>query len=208
MPVPKEAFTIEGGCNCNAIRYKIDIPAFDSRPFRSTIETPLDPKDEVRLPYIITDHCNDCRKATGSIMAFWICSPPEMISVSCIARSGESETLKPTPWVTAAEVFRGHGPQTHKTFLTFYKSSPDVSRGFCGRCGTNLTFYGKPPEGYTEMIDIVLGTIDREYLEGYQLSPERQLEWDFGIDWIQKLSIEGQGHLPKYHDYKLDEEVK
>ena len=57
------------------------------------------------------------------------------------------------------------------------------------------------------MLDVVLGSVDREDLEREALRPERQLWWDLGTPWVQKLSLEGVSHLPKHPDYKVDEVV-
>ena len=57
------------------------------------------------------------------------------------------------------------------------------------------------------MLDILLGTVDREALDGDWLTPERHLWWECGVDWIRKFSREGAGGLPKHPTYKIDEAV-
>ncbi|KAL7954528.1 hypothetical protein V8C34DRAFT_294143 [Trichoderma compactum] len=32
MPLPHEPITIHGGCNCGAVRYRINVPSFEQRP--------------------------------------------------------------------------------------------------------------------------------------------------------------------------------
>ena len=178
MPLNDDALTVEGGCNCGAIRFKIDIPAVSERPlhFSGGSEQHEAP---VRLPMIVIDHCNDCRRATGSILPFWICTPIAMLSASCVMRSsaGHRPSAQTTStnqkWIPAKDIFE---PciASEETFITFYESSEGRRRSFCGRCGTNLAYSIFPtPEGWPEMLDIVLGTIDREYLEKDNLAPER-----------------------------------
>lgn len=57
------------------------------------------------------------------------------------------------------------------------------------------------------MLDVVLGTIDREYLEGHQLAPERPLWWDCGVEWIKRLTNEGAAHLVKHPSYQVGDVV-
>ena len=57
------------------------------------------------------------------------------------------------------------------------------------------------------MLDIVLGTVDRQELDADTLAPERQLWWDCGIDWIKRLTTEGAGILPRHPIYKVNEVV-
>ena len=61
------------------------------------------------------------------------------------------------------------------------------------------------PDGWPDMLDIVLGTVDREDLELDSLVPERQLWWDKGISWVQKFSESGAMTLPKHPLYKINE---
>ena len=61
------------------------------------------------------------------------------------------------------------------------------------------------PDGWPDMLDIVLGTVDREDLERDSLAPERQLWWDRGIHWVQNFSESGAVALPKHPNYKINE---
>jgi len=79
--------SIEGGCLCGAVRYRIE-----SQPFSSG-----------------TCLCGTCRKASAAAIVPWI-------SVD----SAHFAFTKGRP--------------------TEYKSSPQVIRTFCGRCGTPLTY--------------------------------------------------------------------
>ncbi len=214
MPLPAGPLIIEGGCNCRAIRYKIDIPAINDRPLHFSGGSESHP-EKVHLPLVAIHHCNDCRRATGSILPFWICTPISMVSTSCIARSSNSSdqhkadtTPSSKGWHPAADIF-APGTASESTFLTFYESSEGRRRSFCGRCGTNLAYAIFPtPEGWPDMLDVVLGTVGREHLEGHHLAPERQLWWDCGVDWIRQLSNEGVGHLVKHPSYDVGEVVQ
>jgi hypothetical protein len=79
------------------------------------------------------------------------------------------------------------------TFYTEYNSSPDVHRGFCGRCGTTLTFcyMGEKP-GWPlpeRNFDVSLGTLDAEFLE--KVRPDRHGWWTDGIGWVKELVRNG-----------------
>lgn len=106
------------------------------------------------------------------------------------------------------------------TWLRNYGSSEGRTRTFCGRCGTPLVYNVRPmPAGWPEMLDFVLGTIDREDLEretedggtvsgGFAhglLQPERQLWWERGIPWLRRVVQGFEG--PKHDSYAPDEEI-
>lgn len=54
------------------------------------------------------------------------------------------------------------------------------------------------PEGWPQMLDILMGTIDRKDLEREELRPERHVWWDKGIGWIQELFGRGDEGMPKH----------
>lgn len=121
---------------------------------------------------------------------------------------GDSEAAY-GPYLPASEVFT-HGPASADSFLSFYRSSTGVLRRFCGRCGTCLTHvchHGGGGEG--EVLDLMLGTVDRGDLEGsagredeevraggegewrYNLEPDMHLWWGRGIEWVKRIVGEG-----------------
>ena len=227
MPLPAEAITVQGGCNCRAIRYRVEIPALNDRPLNPYLtmrpsgkkqddgekvqqrdrREPSAEKAEStpRMPMLATDHCNDCRRATGSILPFWMATPLGMVSAAITASSGGESDI--TDWRPGNEVFHTNplpsksesdeGTTLNSSPLRFYDSSPGRRRSFCSRCGTMLSYIAFShgvPDGWPLMLDIVLGTVDREFLEKDDwFVPERQLWWDKGIPWIHKLSVSGLG---------------
>jgi len=72
-----------------------------------------------------------------------------------------------------------------------YKSSPEVSRYFCNRCGTNLIFVNEKQRVETLEMDIVLGTLDKEGLEMEGMRPDRHIYWDYGVGWMKRIVAEG-----------------
>lgn len=57
------------------------------------------------------------------------------------------------------------------------------------------------------MLDIWLGTVDREDLEKDYMSPERMLWCDMGVPWIRKLATSGGGGMPCHPLTKIDKLV-
>jgi hypothetical protein len=106
------------------------------------------------------------------------------------------EGAERTPWIPASETFIRDSK--YNTYLSFFESSPTKTRSFCSRCGTPLTYAVVPmPEGWPDMLDIVLGTVDREDLEK-DLAPEREMWQDRGIPWIQNFARIGSGGIPRH----------
>ncbi len=203
MPLSSNAVTLHGGCNCRAIRYRIEVPPLSSRPIN-----PFSDDSQVTFPMIATDHCNDCRRATGSILPTWICVPAEMISVS-LRRAPPSAAPKVEsndgPWRPAMEVLRAGSRAAEGSTLSFYGSSPQRTRTFCGHCGTNLTYAIFPMvQGLPDLFDTVLGTLDRGDLES--ASPERHCWWERGIPWVQAMTSGGP-EIPRHPTFKVNEFV-
>lgn len=225
MPLPDEALTVTGGCNCGAIRYRIAIPPVSDRPAHfAVVATEGESQKEAspRLPMVITDHCNDCRSATSSILPAWILTPEDMITLSCLPRpaagdddnddgysrihggalqtrdtAAQLDDARP-PFTPAHDVLCGLDEEARlKTWLRVYRSrvaadSPygaNSARSFCGRCGTNIAYIVEPfpVPSPVRMVDVILGTADRECIASSALEPERQLWWECGVPWIQKL---------------------
>ena len=173
-----------------------------------------------RMPFICTDMCNDCRSATSSLIPAWICVPAEMVSLSCLRRDDPAQPPEPKteagfpklalaarPWLSGASDTAG----THlKLFAS--RDSPESSvktivRSFCGRCGTNMFYVADPmPFGFPEMIDVILGTVDRADLEKEYMRPERQLWWDYGIPWVKDLVKGFPG--PKHPEFTPTEMIQ
>lgn len=200
MPLPQHALVLHGGCNCGAVRYRVEIPENSKRP-----TNPVSNGD-VTFPVVLTDHCNDCRKALGSILPTWICVPAPMMSciLEPIVADSDSPPSGDKAWLPVTNFFYP-GPQSEKYWLRFYKSSERTTRSFCGKCGTNLT-YSIPNlgQGWPDMFDVVLGTLDKGDLENDWMAPDRHCWVSCEIPWISKLT-NGIPSMPRHPSYKLDE---
>ena len=96
--------TIEGGCLCGAVRYRIE-----GQPLASG-----------------TCQCRTCRKASAAAIVPWL----HLDGATFAFVAG-----KPVE----------------------FKSSPAVTRTFCGRCGTPLTYW---TTRYGPAIDVTTGSLD------------------------------------------------
>ncbi|CAN5922497.1 GFA family protein [soil metagenome] len=96
--------TLEGGCLCGAVRYRVTGPALSSG----------------------SCHCRTCRKAS---------SAPELPFVTLAA--------------TSFEILQG-APSD-------YRSSAEVTRSFCSRCGSPLTYRH---EAKPDKLDIMTCSLD------------------------------------------------
>ena len=96
--------TIEGGCQCKAVRYAIS---------GSPVMTAL-------------CHCSMCRRANAAPAVAWAMYDEAHVD------------------------FGGHPP-------SIYESSPGCRRGFCSRCGTQISFTADHMPG---LIDITIGSLD------------------------------------------------
>jgi hypothetical protein len=201
--------TLQGGCLCAAIRYTIEIPPVESRPpAPNAAPTPVaDPTGAVEkkttlLPLIEIDHCSSCRLAAGSIIQAWIVCPKSWVSWRLLPRGhslhGEMvQRPKDDEYQrhTTDDVVQPPVDMCKSTYLSQFVSSKDVHRGFCGRCGTTLTYcYTGPKPGWTLLernFDVALGTLDREFLELDGVRPDRQGWWSDGISWVRRMLRDG-----------------
>lgn len=200
MAFPEQPLTIHGGCSCKAFRYKITIPSSSERPLNpywSNAQT----KQDRRMPMIAICHCNDCRLATGSLLPVIMAADLSWVSVSVASKDTTSSgTEHEETWVTAEELLDYEDSFFEDRHLSFYRSSPGRRRWFCGRCGTHTGYNIDPgfipPEwGWPRMIDIWLGTIDREDLEHEWMKPDTQVYCHLGIDWVKGFVMNGDGNI-------------
>jgi hypothetical protein len=174
-----EALDLHGGCDCKAIRHQITIPPLEER----TILFPAAEnkgEGDLRPPETYFDHCNKCRTVSGAIVQCWLNCPRTWVDWTL------SSTAEPSKNGVSTKDFLENSPPT----FTLYKSSPEVSRYFCGHCGTNLVYVYEGERKESAMIDIVMGSLDKESLETEGLRPDRHFYWDHGVSWVKSI-VEG-----------------
>lgn len=191
---PKDAFTLSGGCNCKAIRYKLDFLPESDRP----VALPAGKSNgqgDIRMPQSVICFCNDCRIASGNLVLFALLCPPEQTNFSLLTKStSDNKRLG----ISATQAFAdspdspvvGETSFVGDSFFGLYQSSEKALRAFCSKCGTPIMYIYTPrplPPGATSGgVDIYLGTIDREDLE--KLSAlDRMVNCKIGIDWVKRL---------------------
>jgi rhodanese-related sulfurtransferase len=195
---------IHGGCNCQAIRYTVNVPDFASRPQNPYRSPGTSLGEDLRIPMVAVDHRNDCRRATGAILPMVLVTEISTVSVTCANRYDPDKTKN----FTATELFNFETVRERDVFLTCYKSSEKRTRWFCRRCGTSLGYTidagGIPPEwGWPKMLDLWLGTVDRKDLDdGDKMEPERQLWCNMGVGWIRRFARSG---IPEHPLTKIDQ---
>lgn len=95
---------------------------------------------------------------------------------------------------TAVEALRPSKEILETTYLSYFSSSKDVHRTFCGRCGTGLTYHysGEDDEEAAEdkwgpYFDVALGTLDEESTRVQGVRPTRHGHCDDGIGWVKDM---------------------
>lgn len=225
MTLPDSANTITGGCSCGAIRYRIAIP-----PLSSRLLSPLAPPSaNVRLPQVLTCHCNDCRRITGSFLPVAVIDlAAPMLTVSAMSPASETtlvsgrilDVLKDDydaekadserpPYVPAVDVLRA--TRESDTWLRFFHSAKcgeDFSRSFCGRCGTQLCYHFQLRRGaaqsneWKDVFHLYLGTIDREFHDKGWLVPDAEIHFKYGTQMSKSTSATAVGlrDVPKMQE--------
>lgn len=200
MGLPKDAFELQGGCHCGAIRYRISAPEHGERPLHHSLTKAPEPpsKDGPRMPYTGFCACQHCRRATGSVIYTMICCPISTVEVKVQARTGSdlaasSSSAHLSPWQPADKIFIE--PEHHKTchshdnYMGFYNSSARNIRYFCSRCGTHLgfrTFDTEATQAARGILDLMVATLDEHHLTANDnLRPEKLMEWNGGVQWMK-----------------------
>ncbi|EXJ69767.1 uncharacterized protein A1O5_06838 [Cladophialophora psammophila CBS 110553] len=222
MPLPKRPLILHGGCNCRAIRFRISVPGFADRPlapYRSShtggaASVGVDDND-TRVPFVLIDHCNDCRRATSAALPMCIVTETRTVEISCLPREGVADRIQARRdkdlndesrhWSPIEPVLTCHEslstiPFTTPSTLGHYVSSPGRNRWFCANCGTPLAYSvseGSLPKDWhwPKMFDIWLGTLDREDLVNEWMRPDHALWCHFAVPWIADTSRAGARRL-------------
>ena len=192
------------------------MPPYAERP-QTIYKTPGADIGDLRLPAVYMDHCNDCRRATSSILPMGFVAVTDTVRASVLSSPAEGDyafTISDNDreWLPASLVFDSHNPKLQELNLALYKSSPGRSRWFCQRCGTMVAYSvdeGVIPKewGWPKMLDIWLGTVDREDLQEDYMKPERMLWCEKGVPWIRELAKNGAGGIPEHPLTKIDKVV-
>jgi len=213
--LPAQGVILNGGCYCSNVRYKIIIPSYQDRPVTTTNDKNKG-RGEIRFPSINFDHCNDCRKATGTLVPSWIICPQSWVKWSVTASEvqfsvptgcSEGSDIKDGKRVEIASEEFVQIPTALDGLLTAFNSSPETWRTFCSKCGTNLSFVCLTKRGADKVpqIDINFGSLDRESLEKPGVRPNAHFYCRYGIDWVQKVLWEGDSTIGGEALYKYPE---
>ncbi|KAI9158621.1 hypothetical protein HJFPF1_06619 [Paramyrothecium foliicola] len=242
MPLPDTSLDITGGCSCGAVRYLIAISEVSSRipnPFtpseygicmpsviachcndcRRATGSGL-PNVIIQIPApLITvsamspSSAEESHQNSGRIL--------DVLSPGYDAAAADASR---PPYVPATDLLRAL-PGTEKTWLRFFHSGncgASKSRSFCGRCGTQVcyhleltpehTYNGVMPNGWSDLFDVYLGSVDRQFLEKDWLLPACDLQFKHGTPLSKQVSATAKifKDIPKmqeWDDVVVEEEL-
>lgn len=129
------------------------------------------------------------------------------------------------PYLPALDVLRaiddgGRSSDSNSTWLRFFHSldcGANMSRSFCGRCGTQVCFHfrlkpeycynGELPDGWSDLFDLFLGTVDREFLDKDWFLPNSEVNFMHGTLFSRTVSATAKHlkSLPKSQGMGGDE---
>ena len=143
---------------------------------------------------------NETRKTTGGCMcgAVRYEAEGEPINVlHCHCESCRSHTGAPVVTFVAFDEDKVKFPKTDRQI---YNSSPGVKRGFCGQCGTPLTWEGAGWDG--PIIEVYISTLDdpNAFVPTFHGYHGERLEWFDVADSLPRYAAgSGDGAPPYRH---------
>ncbi|TGZ85690.1 hypothetical protein EX30DRAFT_30466 [Ascodesmis nigricans] len=154
--------TLTGSCHCTQLHYTITIPSHPPADF----------------PTIDFDHCTSCRLTSGGLVMCWLIIRLEWLTF----------TSHPGVGVLDMVSSGGNSNEETKAPMRGYKSSPDVTRGFCGNCGASLTFY----RDGREWVDVSVAGLGKEVVQ-WLGGPDVQSWVGDSVGWVHGMAREGFG---------------
>jgi hypothetical protein len=152
---------LNASCRCGAVSFQIARPDISTNGSASK-----------KYPAGL-DACTSCRKVTGCEITSWAFVPRERIRTSIHGTSKNSES-------------KGDAQRPldllDMSALTYYQTSPAVTRGFCSTCGANVFYYRhRGKTGKEDTIDIAAGLLESRA----GVRAEDWLVWDhYGDDVV------------------------
>lgn len=124
-----------------------------------------------------------------------------------------SDATRP-PYLLATDVLRPGEPGARATslrfFHSFYCDANVASRSFCSRCGSPVGFHYRPraeyfgeffqpPDGWEDVVDVLLGTVDKFCLNRDEMQVEHDMSWSDALDWCRKQILNGRSDVGARH---------
>lgn len=166
LPLPQEESHLVAECHCGGVSLSIR-RANHTAKATSRCDNNSDPTKY--LTYLCA--CRSCRLTTGTSLVPWTLVYPEDI-FNANSVTAPNRTAEETMHVTFG--FGAFDPDANPGLsLAQYRSSADVCRSFCAKCGATVFYWSRerPDE-----LDIAVGILRSQ--EGSMA--RRWLEWDWG----------------------------
>jgi hypothetical protein len=128
------------------------------------------------------------------------------------------------PYVPAVDVLTPGVEGSKNTWLHFFHSfmcNEHLSRSFCGRCGSPVSVHYRPtkefmgpmfvqPEGWTDVVDIFLGSVDKHILNKEDwLEVRHEVNLECAVDWAKKRMLSGSVPGTTFHkEFVIGEKVE
>jgi hypothetical protein len=173
-------------CKCGGVDLVLRRPIADyATKARSELPWVVDPVSNKSLGGF--DACDSCRLSSGTDVFNWTFCLMQHLS---FPTSGNTTFPQSTIELRKAVAARGSNRDSRWGTLTFYESSPDVQRYFCGRCSATV-FYAA--DDRPEMADLAIGLLWSKH--GARV--EELVSWDFGgkMGWRQDVVGGWREHL-------------
>lgn len=163
-----------------------DNPSGFSKPISSS-----DPQVRGSKGLLVND-CRDDGSGNGNGDDMLLSNVPSILAIGPPNPQQECEGTKSAAWTlgfSQPEVLK------RASSLTHFRSSSNVTRTFCSRCGTNLTYYMDRPASVPipPTVDITVGSLDAESID--LIRPDRHCWWNEGVSWVKQLLRNGDGGI-------------
>ncbi|KXS14581.1 hypothetical protein M427DRAFT_135704 [Gonapodya prolifera JEL478] len=165
--------SVRAHCHCGGVSFFVrsPVPGVDYSPSSVLTTHARVPADTTKW-LAVNCFCDQCRLAAGVLAAQWAFVP---ISAITVLQQGSHMALPDDLRVGTSKI---------------YRSSPPVTRTFCGTCGATVFYHHA---GWPGMVDLAVGLLDAPRELGGARA-DRMLEWIVEDD-VDELVVEGR----KYH---------
>ena len=141
----------------------------------------------------VADHASP---ASSESEKRWLDLPSIDVVVRETRKNNPTPNQTPAPTTTTTSTTATTEAAT--SYMNYLHSTDKVTRTFCSRCSTGLTFFFDRPASspMPPIVDIAVGSLDSESLSA--VHPDRHGWWASGVPWVQKLLRDGDQGLMRH----------